>query len=1040
MNSSKPRPSPPASPSPDGSPSQHERRGFTLTELLIAVAILSTLSAVGYLGFSNTTEAVRANKLASDVVALNAAVRTYIISGGDFTSVRNGHEVISKLKTVASASQRTKIAGLRASMIDQRLRGIETTAQGIPRAVWDDSKKTFFVQTTGDGFREFLLDENDSAALITEFRSQAMDLNSKDKWIWGYGENAATNRPAAPALTGNATDAPPPSSVDRILTQLQPPTFSAVGGSYSLRSFDLPLALNNPNPPRVSQILYSLNGGMELIAALPLSIPPNSVVTAYTTSRDPDNWVGSSTSSASYTVSPVLLSLALGVPKLSVTYAEVGGAMLAGTVPPAAASPATLTLVNSADIPAAFQNSSIFSIVWTYDGSDPLTSGTAVTGSSFTNGFPGQNVATTLDKWGTGTFLPIRAAAKGLNPALVTSSPVVAATLTPNPITLRAPLIAKDAASAQMVISLNSYYSDMPPGTRVYYTTDGQDPGVLNGNPVTGTLYSGAFASSASCTGSSVKARVYPPTNLGLWFTTSPVSSYSLPGPINPFELLVCQYRKSRLCTFGALLTGSSLSISHSESGVDGGLSMASGVVVGSAAGAVTRGFFVDPANPSNPKGLDNVFGSGGTLLTPIPDSAIPQMKVDAFALNASALALNPTQTFSTLGNGSVVNGTAPDGFNVISVGTISLSGGSTFTINGTANDWFVFNISTELVTSGGSMVYAPGLDPSRILFNFAPGAKKIRFSGGSMLMQGTVLAPHTSADLTGGSKMVGSAVLGGSVTLTGGSQIIQTTGLGGCDDCCGGAPPTANPVDTFVSNFVTSNLGRFGWFSTGGTVDLSGWDAGVIGNVGVAKGTLMNYTKGFITGQFVVDPSVTQKNGAVDTTPGATAGPVISAVLENLDFYKSAAVSLSAQAAALSPTQTFGTINNTAIISSTAPNGKNVIALDGISLGSGKSLTINGGPNDYFIFNISTVLKFTGATMVVSNGVPGSHILFNLLPGASSVQISGAALTIDATILAPTHAMDLSGTTTVTGSLISGAIGKLSGDAVITQTAAFGY
>ncbi len=80
-------------------------------------------------------------------------------------------------------------------------------------------------------------------------------------------------------------------------------------------------------------------------------------------------------------------------------------------------------------------------------------------------------------------------------------------------------------------------YGDMPVGARIYYTTDGSDPGSDgNGNPLSGTLYTGAFDPLHGAgeweTGAVVNARVYPPQEYAGWFQVSPLttSDYILPG------------------------------------------------------------------------------------------------------------------------------------------------------------------------------------------------------------------------------------------------------------------------------------------------------------------------------------------------------------------------------------------------------------------------------------------------------------------------------------------------------------------------------
>ena len=86
------------------------------------------------------------------------------------------------------------------------------------------------------------------------------------------------------------------------------------------------------------------------------------------------------------------LQLDVAFEKSSYTYAEMGGALMAGNYSITTATPGAVTLVNGEEIPLSYQTSDNFKPYWTYDGSSPISSGTAVAGADFTNGFPGDDV------------------------------------------------------------------------------------------------------------------------------------------------------------------------------------------------------------------------------------------------------------------------------------------------------------------------------------------------------------------------------------------------------------------------------------------------------------------------------------------------------------------------------------------------------------------------------------------------------------------------------------------------------------------------
>lgn len=64
------------------------------------------------------------------------------------------------------------------------------------------------------------------------------------------------------------------------------------------------------------------------------------------------------------------------------------------------------------------------------------------------------------------------------------------------------------------------------------------------------------------------------------------------------------------------------------------------------------------------------------------------------------------------------------------------------------------------------------------------------------------------------------------------------------------------------------------------------------------------------------------------------------------------------------------------------------------IDLNSGETLTLSGGANDYFVFNISGQLKLNSDSHVVlSGGLTWDNVLFNI-EGTSDVSINGSSIT----------------------------------------------
>ena len=501
-----------------------KRWGFSLLEILMVVATISTLSSLAFIKITNTTQSVKATKLTAEVATLNSALRTYMMNGGDLTAVTSGTEVIEKLKTITQSSQRSRIAGLRGRMIDSRIRGIASTGNGAPRAVWDNVKKSFFVQSNGNGFSEFVLDQGVAAAPKEESRQALLELNNRDKWIWAFengtpptGQTGITS-PASPVYLSPATPS------DRIMVQLEAPGFSLDSGTYPLKKFDLPLTLKNPNPPSLSEIVYAINGGSYVVYKSPLSIPPNTTVTAYIKSLNSDEWLDSKTEERTFTATLIPLDLNFALSATKVTYAQIGGRMLPGGPGVAVVPPGWATIANLSDIPSSQQNSSVFLILWTYDGKNPLTSGNSVRGDGFSNGFPGQAVSIGPDRWGSGNSLNIRIVALSLNPLFVTTSNILTKNLDAQSTDLRAPLITQNSTTGIITMTLDTTFGDMPEGARIFYTTDGKEPETNKTTPGNAILYTGPFAGAGT-----IKAGVYPPVDAAAWFNNSPVSTYISP-------------------------------------------------------------------------------------------------------------------------------------------------------------------------------------------------------------------------------------------------------------------------------------------------------------------------------------------------------------------------------------------------------------------------------------------------------------------------------------------------------------------------------
>ena len=225
--------------------------------------------------------------------------------------------------------------------------------------------------------------------------------------------------------------------------QLDPPDFSQPGGPVPLINFDLSLTLSDPNPPGTSQIFYSVNGGgMSRYDGQTLTTTPGMSVSAYAVTSDPDHWTNSNVSANTYTAIPVILSVSLNIPAANLTYAEAGGAMTSGTTQ--TPSPATVTLDSTAQIPIPYFTSAKFQVYYTLDGTSPLTSGTA--GPVFSGAYASPSISVAPANWGGASSVAISAAARAIDTAMFTNSPVVASSIgIPRPLSPRPPSIRRVA-------------------------------------------------------------------------------------------------------------------------------------------------------------------------------------------------------------------------------------------------------------------------------------------------------------------------------------------------------------------------------------------------------------------------------------------------------------------------------------------------------------------------------------------------------------------------------------------------------------------
>ena len=287
------------------------QNGFSLLEVFVAVAIIGVIAGLAVVALRVEKE-VDYSKLQNDVGVINRSIRAFQANGGKIAVSSDANDILSSLKSSATAEQRETHVGLRGAMIDRRLVAIPLSAEevnsSVPRAIWKSSLGRFDVVTSGPGIKEFVLKEEAPTATIE--RTSSVKYASVSNWVWDYNETSeAIIRPefsdevflrnTEPTVAVGGTG---PSS---LFNQLNPPSFSLDTGFYDISLYPLRVSLNNPNPAGTSEVMYSLDDGVSWTTYTGNSVTvhpqsPTAGLIAYCRSLDPDVWQDSVATNAEY--------------------------------------------------------------------------------------------------------------------------------------------------------------------------------------------------------------------------------------------------------------------------------------------------------------------------------------------------------------------------------------------------------------------------------------------------------------------------------------------------------------------------------------------------------------------------------------------------------------------------------------------------------------------------------------------------------------------------------------------------------------------
>jgi prepilin-type N-terminal cleavage/methylation domain-containing protein len=509
-------------------------KGLTLVELLVVVTVLGILAAMGFYTAQGVVKSSRETKLTADVATLNKAIRTYEAAGGKMDGVTDAQVVINRLKTkLTGDAKRQNASAIRDTLVDPGMKANMlngTPSQDGSRAVWNTATRSFVVYNDNgnQGIGSFSIDSELAKVDYGDDtdRKTANNLALTKNWVWDDTAPTVETR-SRTLITRQGTVTEPTTTGGGTLLVLDAPTFSRLGGRQSLTNFPITnLTLTNPNVGIPSEIFYSIDSG-EYIAyeGTPIVVDAGQVVRAMVYSLKPDRYSDSQESTQTYLTDAVPLQASLAFSKPGYNYFEMGGtpASTANVMTPPSGN--LLLTTPSVNIPARYQASTYFNAVWTKDNTDPLAAGnTVITGPAFSNGYPGTGIQVPLSLGDftsvTNGTLVVKYALKSTNSNILVSSQTTSVNVNQVKLPLTAPNIV--AVGRDTTITTPQSLATLPVGYRIYYTTDGQDPGDSNGEPLRGTLYTTTFQP-PGVLGTTVKviARVYPPTTAKAWFTPS---------------------------------------------------------------------------------------------------------------------------------------------------------------------------------------------------------------------------------------------------------------------------------------------------------------------------------------------------------------------------------------------------------------------------------------------------------------------------------------------------------------------------------------
>lgn len=318
-----------------------------------------------------------ADPLIADVDWLNDIVQRYEMAGGWFGERDSAQLVISRL-SYASGDYGVPLMGNRSGVKLVPVFAAEPPA-GKRWAYWNVITNRF------DLWRGAA---PEGARIITHFKRRLDAAPIAVPTVTGASSaenvlNVSSALPSEPPVAAAVAEPRRPQadeiaqawaggSAKSQVPALDAPLFDPPGGEFSPSDFKLRVRLANPNTADAGTIYYSIdNSGWTAYRGEALIVEAGAEILAFCETADSAQVQDSEPVAALYTIDPIKLKLNVNKPSKAVP-----ASALSFDASPSPLLP-SVAIGNLDALPDELRTGSHFQILWTLDGSDPLTSGTA---------------------------------------------------------------------------------------------------------------------------------------------------------------------------------------------------------------------------------------------------------------------------------------------------------------------------------------------------------------------------------------------------------------------------------------------------------------------------------------------------------------------------------------------------------------------------------------------------------------------------------------------------------------------------------------